>query len=339
MITVNKSYIVKYISNLIITYLNNSLSIDYNIIKNDILNNDTLKSYLLKRKNKFIYIDNLLKRDKQLQQILYNNNIYYIKNTFRIGIKLKSKKKTFSNLNLKNLNCPYNTLISNFSNKNVDTFSKTSEKVLNYKLNRNLFLKNFIIDINTSIKYLSFYQNDKYISVLMNNLQFFSLNNTKYQYYKSKHFQKYLLTFSKIYPFKYFNYNNIILMSYILIKLNKYNESKYIIILLFDNIIDRLKIKYFNNVQLINEKIFDMFFSEKINQMKLMDYKLIDNYYKISQEGFNFISFSIGLYKLITYIKNKYNREIKHISMELYNNKNINKIISINDSTINNIKY
>ena len=78
MVTVNKPYIVKYISNLIINYLNNSSSIDYNIIKKDILNNNKLKLYLSKRKNKFIYIDNLLKRDKQLQQILNNNNIYYV---------------------------------------------------------------------------------------------------------------------------------------------------------------------------------------------------------------------------------------------------------------------
>jgi hypothetical protein len=333
MVTVNKPYIIKYISNLIITYLNSSSSIDYNIIKKD-----KLKLYLAKRKNKFIYIDNLLKRDKQLQQILCNNNIYYSKNTFKIGIKIKKKKKDFSNLNLTNLNCPYNILISNFSNKNIDTFSKTSEKVLNYKLNRNLFLKKFIKDINISIKKLSFYRNNEYISVLMNNSQFFSLNNTKYQYYKSNYFQKHLSTFSKIYPFRYFNYNNIILMSYILIKLNKYNEAKYIIVLLFDNIIDKLKIKYFNNIKLINEKIFDMFFLDKINQMKLMDYKLIDDYYKISQIDFNFISFSIGLYKLITYLKNKYNREIKNISVELYNTSaKIVNIVNINDSTINNI--
>lgn len=333
---INKNYVIEYVIDLLFTEISNKTEIDYNIIKEKIFNSGQISSYLSKRKNKYIYIDTLLKSDNSLKKKLKENDIYYYNNKFIIG-KIKSSESVgvnFKDVDFSKYYYPYELLITKFKIPKKIKYTKTNERVLNHRLNNNLYLKKFINDLDNDVAKINIELSEKGLILYSDNSILISMTLHTYSYYKSEKFKEYLKVIKDIYPFSYFNYNNIILLVYILIKLNRLEEAKYSVILLFDNIIKNLIIKYFTNCKLVNGRIFDTFFVEEINTKKLNDYKLINEYFSIGMRQFEFISFSIGLYKLIIYLKNKYNRELKNIALELYNkNRIINDVINIDDST------
>jgi hypothetical protein len=118
--------------------------------------------------------------------------------------------------------------------------------------------------------------------------------------------------------------------------------SKYCFIKIFDIISNKITSKYFIESSTINinitSDVFNMFFKEKINTMVMDDYLLIKEIYTNYTNDTTLQEFIISCYKLIVYFKNKINRELKNIALELYDSNrvvSINKFININD-TINN---
>jgi len=332
---INKDYVINYVTTLLLKELLDESEIDYNIIKEKIFDSLKINSYLLKRKNKFIYVDTLLKRDSKLKVSLQNCNIFYNKNKFIVGKPAPEMIKDENSIipDFNKYYYPYEILISKYKTPKKIKYTKTNERVLGCELKKDSNVNSLITKIDTDLKNITI-ELKKDLKIYYNSEILFSIMLNSYSYYKSKKFKEYLNDIQIIYPFNYFSYSNILIAAYILIKLNKLEEAKYITILLFDNIIKNLIIKYFTNYQMINGKIFDTFFVEEINSMKLTDYNFINSYFLISIKKFDFISFSIGLYKLIIYLKNKYNRELKNIALELYSKSRIiNDVININDST------
>lgn len=345
---IDKFYIIDYIVTYLSSYFkeNDEIKcIDYSIVIGLILNDKYINTYVNKRKNKYLYIDNLLKLDNHLKLKLEDINVYYLNNKFVFEcneIKRNRTEVINENINFDGF-YPYEFVINKFKTKrNTTSNKKTNEKVLNYTLSNDKVFNNFIyfldkdIELNNfSVKELS----DKII-ILYKNKYIYTLNFLYYNYSTENKFNLYLNKLKKSYPFNYFNYNSLLISSYIFCKLNYYKHAKYNTILLFDSIVENLSKRYFHKYSgLINSKIYDLFFYDKLNDIKLEDYYFINNYFSIIENNsIDFVSFSIGLYKIIIYLKNKYNREIKNIALELYNNNEnkINNIISINDVTENN---
>jgi hypothetical protein len=332
---VNKSFVINYVTKLLLKELLNKNEIDYNIIKEAIFDSKEIYTYLLKRKNKYIYIDTLLKRDDRLKCNLQSHDIFYYKNKFIIGKQESNvpKSENFAGVDFSKYYYPYEILITKYKTPKKLKYTKTNERVLNHNLRANLDLKKIITALDNDLINITIALDDD-LKIYYDYEILFSIMLNSYSYYTNKKFKKYINDICGIYPFNYFNYNNILIASYILIKIDKLEEAKYITILLLDNLIKNLIVKYFTNYKMINGKIFDTFFVEEINSMKLADYNLINDYFLISTKNFDFVSFYIGLYKLIIYLKNKYNRELRNISIELYSKSRIlSDVINIDDST------
>jgi hypothetical protein len=103
---------------------------------------------------------------------------------------------------------------------------------------------------------------------------------------------------------------------------------------------NKIEKKYFieetGKSTLLVSNLFNIFYKDKIQSLVYDEYTFISEFYRIFNDnlGKNFVSFLVGQYKLYIYLKNKYNREIRNIAIELYENKNrnlINKIIRLSD--------
>jgi hypothetical protein len=344
--TINKKYILKYIINFICSALENKEEVLVNDLFIALLNEEEIAGYLEKRKNKFIYINLLLLNDKLLKQELSNNNIYYIKDKFVKIIKnnfTESKKdRVFIDTECYEKKLPYDLLISTYGRKRRGICSKTNEYILNNELHTNDKMNHLINILNDSLSYLSIEVDSSNIKIYFKNKLSFYIDFVNFKYIiLNDYFKSIIKMLDDIYPYKYFYYNTILVISYLLLMIGSSKESKYINVLLFDNIVKNVIKKYFgDNDWLRSSKMFNTFFSDTIINSKYTDYELINNFFIIVKDDKDFIRFSVGLYKLIIYLKNKYNRDIKHIAIELYRS-NID-IVNVSDFTsyesLNNIK-
>jgi hypothetical protein len=347
---INKKKLIKLIIKFVIDNLDET-GLDYNIVKDYLYNNKYILNYINKRVNPSIYTNNLLRYDNSVKNALYENNILidnkgyynYITLLDKIKIDYNKNKNRLSNIdNLDSYFCPYIELLklTKQVNKISTKQTKTNERVLNHVFNTNNKLQIVIEDLykysqscNIKININGIYINDnkiliydKYIDTII-----------------SKELKNIIKPIKQEYPLKFFVYFYLFNLLFILIENSYYKDAKYISLKILDIINNKLINKYFynnkfNDKLLIITKLYDIFYSDKIKEEIYNDYFLINKFYKIyiNNEKRNYISFLIGVYKLFTYLNNKYNRKIKNIALELYENQNtnlINKIICFDDAT------
>lgn len=344
---INKKYITNDIIEYIIKILNDNDIVEYKNILSYMQNNDSFKQFINNKKNPIVYINNFIKYNRQILNKLLSHNIVRNGNGFVYSQQLENiiKPTQCTDIIINNtdifdkFSCPYITTIKNMrsSNKISAKLSLTNERVLNYKFYNdeifchvhNIFsIPHTIISIdNTVIAYLNDIQIakitflDKYINIEYN------LDITT------------ILKKCKIkYPFSHFEFFYISAFMFILFKSDAGDISKYCFTKIFDILTNKVTVKYFiestaNNTNITSD-VFDMFFKEKINSIVLDEYLLIKEIYNCYTVDTTFQEFVISCYKLIVYFKNKINREVKNIALELYDKNRvvvINKFININD--------
>jgi len=348
---INKKYIIDYITEYITNTLICSDIVEYNDIISYIQTNDKFKQFLGKKKNIIVYLNNFIKYNRQLLNKLLSANIVRNNSGFIQSQQLANvvvaplhNSITIDNMEIFNgFSCPYITTIKYMgsTNKLSTKLSITNERVINYNFYNdeqfcnmhNMFYVPHIIvtNDNTTTAYL----NDIYIAKLTTldnyiNIEFATDIKSMLSKCKSK------------YPFSHFEFFYIATFMYILFRSNNADMSKYCFIKIFDIISNKITSKYFIESSTININItsvvFNMFFKEKINTIVMDDYLLIKEMYTNYTNDTTLQEFIISCYKLIVYFKNKINRELKNIALELYDSNrvvSINKFININD-TINN---
>jgi len=353
---INKKYLLLYISNFIVSELEKTKLLNYNIVKSYIYNDDSLRPLLNKKKNESIYLDILLRYDKTLKLLLLKNSIainrdgeFTYANPLLNTCKIDDPLIHINEYELDNQFCPYMDLV--LKNKQTRRVSfkqtRTNERVLNYTLNSNELVFNLVQYIQNSIKTLkvenkSNINSHYYILTTEYDKLSIIINDNSVDIKLSPSIKKQLTLVKKIYPFKFFAYFYISTVSYLLNEAGYHSESKYISIKLFDITMNGIIKKYFSDIidnrNLLITNLYDIFYKDKIQSNVYDDYLFINEFHKIFNDSDtkNFISYMIGHYKLYIYLKNKYNRDIKNIALELYENKNrnlINKIIGFNDAT------
>jgi len=352
----NKKFILNYIKDVLLNELQNEPFINYNKIKPYLYNHTLIRKIIDKKRNVSLYLDNLLKYDIKLKNILSYNNIaidelgfFKYKNPINIEpLKESNNNFIYKEDDLNSQFCPYISLISNCKQKRKISFkqSKTNERVLNYFFNNNIDFKNFpdyikslvtTLDVKGSDRFYYIQSDGKYLATL-------ELKETSVDLKMEKEFNRNLTILKSAYPFKYFPFFYINIVLYLMNTAGFVSEAKYISIKLLDIIINKIEKKYFTdiseNTSLLISNIFDIFYKDKVQALIYDDYNFISEFYRIFNDSVerNFFSFLIGQYKLYIYLKNKYNREVKIIAIELYENKNrnlINKIIGLSDTTEN----
>jgi hypothetical protein len=346
---INKKKLIVLIVDFIINNLNEDC-LDYNIVKEYLYNNQDTLNYINKRVNPSIYINNLLRYDNAVKTALYNQNItinnkgYYHYITLLDKFKIESIKNNDISCSDDELDlyfCPYIELLkaTKQTNKVSTKKTKTNERVLNHTFNNNNKLKTNLFELDKYIKSCQIKITDSGIIINDNKILMYD----KYiDTIISKEIKSIIQSFKKEYPFKFFVHFYLFNLLYILTETGYYKDAKYVSLKILDIINNKLINKYFYSNKsdnlLIITKLYDIFYDDKVKEEIYNDYYLINKFYKIyiNSDKRNYFSFLIGSYKLFTYLNNKYNRKIKNIALELYENQNtnlINKIICFDDTT------
>lgn len=351
---INKKYLLHYIKDYLVKELQNDKKVYYNDLKTELYNNDIIRKIINKKKNISVYLDNLLKYDIKLKKILAFNDIainnggfFQYKNPMNLSALLEKNDNNIKVYNEEELNsyfCPYINLIIANKQKSRVSFkpTKTNERVLNLNINKDENVK----DVITYLKLLSYNLNvkgDNNIYYITSNGKYVAdieINDTSVVVNIEKVLKKKISNIKKIYPFNYFSFFNIYVILYLMNEFGFEQEAKYISFKLLDIVINKIEKKYFieetGKSTLLVSNLFNIFYKDKIQSLVYDEYTFISEFYRIFNDnlGKNFVSFLVGQYKLYIYLKNKYNREIRNIAVELYENKNrnlINKIIRLSD--------
>lgn len=347
-IKVNKTYIIQHICNIIENALNINALIHYNDVKFALYNNNNIVDYFNNKRNSSVYINNLLKYDRAIKNSLAKKNIILAPDgNYKYSNEILTNLSTASKLTITppDYFCPYMELITaNKQAAKVSTkLSKTNELILNHDLNNSPDMDQFVRYLNNIIKDISIRVHKKSYILLYNNVEsILTISDNSIDLKLDVGLKRELNICKKLYPFKFYIYYDISTILYILNYKGFMLDANYVTIKLFDITVDSISRKYFqdngdSSYQIITN-LYDIFYKDKIHSMLFEDYLLVRQFYNIFNNSSrkNYISFIVGQYKLYIYLKNKYNREIKNVALELYDNNNrnvINKIIGFNDTT------